>query len=99
MSLNYGLTKDFTLIQVTFGISNAIALRLEQGKFYCVTKAKQNTAWKWKLNLLTSNKFHGPVNINFECWYVFFINSNNFRRSFRRNIFHNTDSFYSHPVQ
>ena len=44
MSLNYGLTKDFTLIQVTFGISNAIALRLEQGKFYCVTKAKQNTA-------------------------------------------------------
>ena len=37
-----------------FGILNAIDLRLKQGK--SVAKAKRNTAWKWKLNLLTSNE-------------------------------------------
>ena len=40
MYLNYGLTEDFTLIQITFGILNTISLRLKQGKFYCVAKVK-----------------------------------------------------------
>ena len=37
MYLNYSLTEDFTLIQITFGNLKAIDLRLKQGKFYCVT--------------------------------------------------------------
>ena len=44
MYLNSGLIEDFTLTQITFGILNAIDLRLKQGKFYCVEKAKQITA-------------------------------------------------------
>ena len=34
MSLSYGLTEDFTLIQITFGILNAIAFGVKRGKFY-----------------------------------------------------------------
>ena len=46
MYLNCGLIEDFTcaLTEITFGILNAIDLRLKQDKFYCVAKVKQNTA-------------------------------------------------------
>ena len=41
MYLHYGLTEEFTSIQKTIGILNAIDFRLKQGKFYCVAKAKR----------------------------------------------------------
>ena len=71
------------------------ALRLKQGQFYYVTKAKRNTTLKWKLYLLTSNESYGPTNIIFNYWFVlklyiwfhwiFYIDSNNFRK---RNCFY-----------
>ena len=42
MNLNYGSTKDFTLIQITFGnVMKTIALPLNQGKFDCVAKRSE----------------------------------------------------------
>ena len=41
MYLKYGLIEGFTLTQITFGILDATDLRLQRGKFYCVTKAKR----------------------------------------------------------
>ena len=44
MYFNYSLTVDFKLLKITFGILNAIDLRPKRGKFYCVEKAKRDTA-------------------------------------------------------
>ena len=46
MYFNYGLIEDFMLTLITLGILNAIDLRLNQGKLYCVAKATKNTPRK-----------------------------------------------------
>lgn len=43
MYLNHTLTENFALIQITFANLNGIYLRLKQGKFYCVAKAKRKS--------------------------------------------------------
>ena len=58
MYLNYGLIEYFTLIQITFGIFNAIDLRLKQGSHFLRGKSEAKYALKMKtvLNLVTSNE-------------------------------------------
>ena len=41
MYLHKSILEDFTLIQITVGILNAIDLRLKQGRFYWAAKVKR----------------------------------------------------------